>query len=315
MDSSLIMVCVLSVVIVISLACLVWVYCMRSFSIKRAKELNPNVTTKKQAKYVFDTAKKLYFEATGSNYPDFYALKMFLLQANLLPIPLQGQVQKNKMKMPSQSEIAKIIKEKSGVDFICAMFDLLGLPKSQYLEEYGATKPTKSIREVYERVRAMRVMAQFAYECSTSSNKKQVCKNYQNMVDEYSVALTEYEKNAIRPDIDQQTLVDLSWYAEGIYVLELVMGHVEKLVPPAEPAEISSWVPTKEDAEKLKIHNKLAVKLLDLYFAYAWTIRDQMLAGNKNLPINSEIVFERYKALLWLFDEEGTDYDEITTDT
>lgn len=40
-----------------------------------------------------------------------------------------------------------------------------------------------------------------------------------------------------------------------------------------------------------------------------------MLAGNKNLPINSEIVFERYKALLWLFDEEGTDYDEITTDT
>lgn len=302
---SIAMICILSFVIL---------YFWKRKMFKFIKTMSPDITTWKQAKKVLTRARTICYEETGIIYTNIYDIKAYLIKRNLLPIPAPWIPSKKKDQV-SQSELLNILKEKSGMDLINEMFRKLNLPKSEYLTIYGETKPTKTVKEVYSRTRSMRVMAQFGYEMHNTRKRQEICDKYNKMIKDYSVELTEFEKNAIRPDVEDEVLMEISWYVEGIYIFEILMGHIEKLVLPVNSAEISSWYPTREEIDTMKLDENLAVKFLDMYYAYAWTIRDQMLKGNNNLSINSDVVFERYKAILWLFDEENTPYNEIEIDT
>lgn len=289
--------------------------------IRYAKILCPEVKKLKQANQVLKTANALVFQATGMYYQNIYDIKSILIMSNNFPIKLMDDSkvlnpQPSSVKM-SQEDIAKLLKEKSAEELINIMFDKYNLPKDVLnLEDMKLDegKPAKKASEVYSRIRAMKVMALFVFEMTRNRNKKAICEKYKKMVQDYSVKLSEFEKEALRPDVSEIELMQISWYIEATYIFEMILGYVEKYYLPSEPADISNWMPTKEEIANLKIDESLAEKLMKLYFAYAWTIHEQMLNG-RNVNLISDIVFERYKALLWIYDEEESEYNNIEVDT
>ena len=190
------------------------------------------------------------------------------------------------------------------------------IPYNSNLNEYAKAPPTKSNSSVYIRLKIMALA--FAYMSAKNHNNSyaidSIYSEVKSTFENHKNDFTETEEKLFADKLNKQELIDYSWNFESLYALCYVCDVEEKILFPNSPCAIDLYSKIiKVQPSELKINTDKAITMINLYHALLWTIRDQKLK-HKKTHLNSEIVQERYKALVWLF-KEDTPFDKVVCDT
>lgn len=290
--------------------------------VHRGRRIDPTVRTYKQATQAIRRAQALFHAKTGFYTYNYYNLISFLKANGYLPEKTKS-IKNKKIKVNENDVFDLDVLNQldftlSDDNFVIDVFKRLGLPISKYLSAYGCSADDikRTSKEIYNRIMAMQVVIAYVYKKHNELCTSEDIQKFKEYVNTNKFEFTEIEKKCLLGYCDEQEIADLSWLVEGVYVLGMVLGINKKIYPPyaQAPMDILVWM-QDVDANKLEINKDLAVRMLDVYYGYAWTIADQHIHGKRINMLNTDLIFERYKALLWLFDQEGTPYDEVEVDT
>ena len=184
----------------------------------------------------------------------------------------------------------------------------------------------KDCKTILKRVIANILAIEVAFLRVHSSDDSDEAINYfTNLMKQYGVEndLTEFEKNIIKGNASKQDLINLTWQYESSYVLLWVLGLIDNLPFPSEACDVDQIVrPIAECSTFQEVLNKCELRdieeildELDIEYRYHWACVEKRCC-NANAEIgnlNSEVVYERRRALEWLFVNE--DWNDISLDT
>ena len=190
------------------------------------------------------------------------------------------------------------------------------VPYNKDIQDYTTTPPTKSNSSVYARLKIMALA--FAYMSAKNHNNSfaidSIYSEVKSTFESNKEDFTSAEEKLFADKLNKQELIDYSWNFECLYALCYVCDIEEKILLPSSPCAFDLYSKIiKVQPSELKVNTEKAIAMANLYHALLWTIRDQKLKQKKT-HLNSEIVQERYKALVWLF-EEDTPFDHVVCDT
>ena len=196
-------------------------------------------------------------------------------------------------------------------------FKNLHLPYNKNIGMYQTQLPKKKNDKIYTRLKIMALCLAYG-QLSKTNNKKELDYIYHELGKTYKMHqddFTEIEKKIVTKTYSQQDLLHYSWYAEGLYALCYVCDLVSTILFPTSQCSINLYgIIIQVQPDNLKLNKEKAVDMVNLYYSLLWTKRDANLNG-KSVQIDEEIVTERYRALVWLFEDDDICYDEVTCDT
>ena len=143
------------------------------------------------------------------------------------------------------------------------------------------------------------------------------------LVKEWNPVFTPEEKRFIdAPEPTERDRAKFGWRYEGLEVLLWSLGLRDELPPPdqlMDPGAAASTV-RKLGVAGMLAHGKprSADELLDmndLYYCLHWAAIEVRIGGERNPPLNEEIIMERHYALNWLIRYMDQEWDDVTTDT
>ena len=195
-------------------------------------------------------------------------------------------------------------------------FKNYNLPYNDQIQKYTTTPPTKSDFGVYVRLKIMALA--LAYISAMLENNTPamnvVLKEVKSTYEKFKSDFTKTEKKLFANKLTEQELMDYSWNGEGLYTLCYVCDVEDKILLPNSPCTLDLYEKlTQIKPDEIKINKEKAIDMINLYYALVWTKREYKL-HHKKLNLDEEIIEERYKALVWLF-EDDTKYDEVVCDT
>lgn len=195
-----------------------------------------------------------------------------------------------------------------------------------YVETSNQVK-LKDIDTICKRAIASLVMTQLACSITNGENYNQSKDFVIDLLKRYGVenCLNDLEKKLLLPDYTSQNVLDVEWEYECYWALCWALGLIEReeIDPPfyicdcnraiALVAQCSSY---KEFKNQCKMRNiEEILDMLDLFYNYHWACVDKTINPTTQISeLNNEIVFERRRALEWLFSKEE-DWHDISLDT
>lgn len=200
-----------------------------------------------------------------------------------------------------------------------------------YLDSLPCTYEAKMVqmkdnKTILKRVIANILTIQIAFQrMDESEDISDVVDYFVRVMDQYGVKnyLTELEESVVKGNVSKQELINLTWQYESCYVLMWVLGIIDNLPFPSEACDVEQIIkPIAESNTFEEVLSKCKVRdieeildELDIEYRYHWACVDKR-ACNPDTEIgnlNSEIVYERRRALEWLFVNE--DWNDISLDT
>ena len=183
----------------------------------------------------------------------------------------------------------------------------------------------KSSEEIASRYIANILSIQFAFDTLDNASVDDSCLFFTNLLCKYGVnnKLNEREKKAFKRELDEKELVNLTWEYEALNVLAWVLGFKENMEFPSDLCEVEPLIKNiiecqnfEEFLNKCKLRDiEEILDELDLEYRYHWAIVNKTIDESTNIgQLDGEVVYERRKALEWLFSEEN-DWNKISLDT
>ena len=123
------------------------------------------------------------------------------------------------------------------------------------------------------------------------------------------------------PKPEQKELADYSWRYESSHVFLWALGHLPRLNPPHQAADVKKvgeilMGSGRELATKATLRSSSEIlDQADLYYRLHWAVIELRLKGKKSDRADEEIIFERHRALNWLIRYMNQAWDDVTTDT
>jgi hypothetical protein len=127
----------------------------------------------------------------------------------------------------------------------------------------------------------------------------------------------------LKEKLTEKERINISWRAEGIWLLLFTINKIEKLELPQQEIEMDSifneitdfLTGTNEFIKSAAIRSSSEIlDLWDLIYRIHWAIRNTKLNNLAPLDVDPSIVFERHHAINWVINS-SLNWDDITTDT
>jgi len=128
------------------------------------------------------------------------------------------------------------------------------------------------------------------------------------------------------PTPSQKQIVNSGWLSERLVVLLWALGAVKQLPPANEQCDTAVFqeilppfaavsVPQFISSAGLRSDEEL-IAMADAILDLHWEARDAKLKGREPLkPVDIEVIQERHHAINWVIGYDGSDWDEVTSDT
>ena len=191
---------------------------------------------------------------------------------------------------------------------------------------YDASEVTiKDINEIAKRYIANIITIQVAFDILNESDLNDSFNFFNDLLVKYGVKeyLNDFEKAVFNNSLEKEDLVNLTWQYEAINVLAWVLGLKEDLEFPNDLCDVESLMryiagcdTYEQFINKCKIIDiEKILDELDLEYRYHWATVEKRINESTNAnELDEEVVYERRRALEWLFVEEK-DWNNISLDT
>jgi len=200
-----------------------------------------------------------------------------------------------------------------------------------YLENLPCTYEAKGLKmkdakTILKRIIANVLTIQIAFQrMNASEDISDVVDYFVRIMDQYGVKndLTELEENVIKRNVSEQELINLTWQYESCFILMWVLGIIDNLPFPSDACDVEQIIkPIAESNTFEEVLSKCKVRdieeildELDIEYRYHWVcVEKRCFDPNAKIGnLNSEVIYERRRALEWLFCDE--DWNDISLDT
>ena len=134
------------------------------------------------------------------------------------------------------------------------------------------------------------------------------------------------EKKLLEEDeITEQEKIEITWQSEAMWLMLWAIKKIEKLELPTRQCEVKEIVENLPNflgdfeafTEEAETRNKSEIlDQSDLIYRLHWSVR-YARRNKKKMPANLDegVVQEWHRAINWITNYEGLDWDEVTTDT
>ena len=196
-----------------------------------------------------------------------------------------------------------------------SVFNYYHLPYIKNMPKYDFSEVQRTDFDIYLRMKIFALGIAYIQATQTNNNQDKifVLKEMKKTYDSYKEHFTKTDVKLFLNKLSEKEIMDYSWNTECLYELCYVCDVEKTTLLPKSPCTMNLYAKLVNiNPDELKLNKQKALDMIDLYYSLLWTKREYALKGKK-LDINEEIVTERYRALLWLFDKEP--FDEIVCDT
>ena len=221
---------------------------------------------------------------------------------------------KNKVNVFLDKPLEKVLLYSELID-VKKLFNNYHLPYNENMPKYSVGEVQRTDLDIYIRMKifALGIAYINALQINNNQDKIFVLKEMKNTYDKYKEHFTKTDVKLFLNKLSQNELINYSWNMECLYILCYICDIEENYLFPNSPCTLDLYSKLVQvNPSEVKLNKQKALDMLEIYHAFLWTKREYALKG-KNLNINEEIVTERYRALIWLFEDEP--FDEIVCDT
>lgn len=178
------------------------------------------------------------------------------------------------------------------------------------------------IRSAQDIAKRILVLTYLCYISNVEEDRLEII-DYLKKEELWNSITNDEQKLFLKEKLTEKDRINISWRAEGIWLLLYTINKVEELELPQQEIEMNSIFERIPDfmantgafIESATIrHFTEILNLSDLIYRLHWALRDVQLNNLPPLNLNSSIVFERHYAINWVTNS-SLNWDDVTTDT
>ncbi len=196
---------------------------------------------------------------------------------------------------------------------ISKFFKNYRLPSYYEIDKYTTSAPTKTNNQVYARLKIMALTDAYveAIEQNSEDDKVFLLKELKKTYNVHKEEFSALEKKIISSKCTNEDLESYKPLIEGMYALCYVSGVNNKILLPNEHCTLDLYDELiRVNPNEFSVSKEKAIDLVNLYYALYYAIKDCKLK-DKEIDLNEQIVSQRFHALIWLFDSNNVDYNDV----
>jgi len=207
------------------------------------------------------------------------------------------------------------------------LLDEKNIKHIDWLPHIETDTKVKSIDEVIERFISTFVVIQVACDIRNGNDVEGARNFFQGFLDRYGLStnnLSNDEKKVWDGVADEQTVNNVGWRYEAVYVLFWALGFVDELPFPNGICDVSQMIDvikkyTTYDEIKDNARYRSKEELLDMadyIFCLRWASVDAYINQQEQpVGMSYSVLLERHRGINWLISDSENDFDTVSLDT